>query len=40
MSQAFVPNEWYRRNFAKVPTFMTPPPLMKLQLPFKETTRY
>ena len=32
MSQAFVPNEWYRRNFAKVPTFMTPPPLMKLQL--------
>ena len=32
MSQAFMPNEWYRRDFSKVPRMMQTPPLMRLQI--------
>ena len=31
MSQAFMPNEWYRKDFSKVPQMMNTPPLMRLQ---------
>ena len=31
MSQAFMPNEWYRKDFSKVPKMMKTPPLMRLQ---------
>ena len=31
MSQAFMPNEWYRKEFSKVPRMMKTPPLMRLQ---------
>ena len=31
MSEAFMPNEWYRKEFSKVPRMMKTPPLMRLQ---------
>jgi len=32
MTQAFSPNQWYRKNFASTPSVLQTPPLMRLQV--------
>ena len=31
MNEVFLPNQWYRKSFAKTPKVLDPPPLMQLQ---------